>query len=203
MEDSFTILERYINEKKPGYIIKKVSADGLCIIRSLQEDLKIFYQDDVTIEEVLAKLRSEVLHNYNFYSEFSSNEVDILTKLDNFLKNPLKYYNSDRVDLFFMALGNAYQCRIVVYECTETNTWTNDLRNNKTQYQKVRYFQKTELSHLNLVVDSKKIRNPDLFTKSSNSEIEIIKVVPAGEPNNNSPTEINTKQEDVSEIQIT
>ena len=29
MEDSFTILERYINEKKPGYIIKKVSADRL------------------------------------------------------------------------------------------------------------------------------------------------------------------------------
>ena len=35
------------------------------------------------------------------------------------------------------------------------------------------------------------------------SEIEITKVVPAGEPNNNNPTEINTKQEAVSEIQIT
>ena len=35
MEDSFTILERYINEKKPGYIIKKVNADRLCVIRSL------------------------------------------------------------------------------------------------------------------------------------------------------------------------
>ena len=49
----------------------------------------------------------------------------------------------------------------------------------------------------------KKTRNPDLFTESSDSEIEITKVVPAGEPNNNNPTEINTKQEDVSEIQIT
>ena len=49
----------------------------------------------------------------------------------------------------------------------------------------------------------KKKRNPDLFTESSDSEIEISKVVPAGEPNNNNPTEINTKQEDVSEIQIT
>ena len=153
MEDSFTILERYINEKKPGYIIKEVSADGLCLIRSFQEGLKICYQDDVTIEEVITKLRSEVLHNYNFCSDFSSNEVDILIELDNFLKNPLKYYNSDTVDLFLMALGNAYQCRIIVYKCTETNKWTNDLRNNKTQYEKVLYFAKTELSHLDLVVD--------------------------------------------------
>ena len=102
-----------------------------------------------------------------------------------------------------MALGNAYQSRIVVYECTETNTWTNDLRNNKTQYEEVLYFAKTELSHLDLVVDSKKIGNTDLFTECSDSEIKITKVVPAGEPNNNNPTEINTKQENVSEIQIT
>ena len=127
----------------------------------------------------------------------------MLTEVDNFLKNPLKYYNSDTVDLFLIALDNAYQCRIVVYECAETNTWTNDLRNNKTQYEKVLYFVNTELSHLDLAVDSKKIRNPDLFTESSDSKIEITKVLPAGEPNNNNPTEINTKQEDVSEFQIT
>ena len=84
MEHSFTILERYIAEKKPGYIIKKVSADGLCVIRSFQEGFKICYQDDVTIEKVVAKLRSEVLHNCNFYSEFSFDGVNILTELDNF-----------------------------------------------------------------------------------------------------------------------
>ena len=43
---------------------------------------KICYQDDVTIEDVIAKLRSEVLHNYSFYSEFSSDEANILTELD-------------------------------------------------------------------------------------------------------------------------
>ena len=101
-----------------------------------------------------------------------------------------------------MALGNVYQSRIAVYECTETKTWTNDLHNNKTQYEEVLYFANTELSHLDLVVDSKQKRNPDLFTESSDSEIEITKVVPAGEPNNNNPAEINTKQGYVSEIQI-
>ena len=100
---------------------------------------------------------------------------------------------------------NAYQCGVVIYKCTETDTWTNDLCNNKTQYKKVIYFAKTELfiEILDLVVDSKKIRNPDLFTESSDSEIEVTKAVLAGKPHHNNPTEINTKQEDVSEIQIT
>ena len=90
-----------------------------------------------------------------------------------------------------------------VYEFTETDTWTNDPRKNKTQYEKVLYFAKTELSHLDLIVDLKKIRNPDLFPESSDSEIDITKLVLAGESNNNNPTEINSKQEDVSNIQIT
>ena len=79
MEDLFTIPERYLNGKKPEYIVKKVSADGLCVTRSFQEGLKIYYQNDVTIEEVIVNLRSEVLRNFKFRSEFSSNEVNILT----------------------------------------------------------------------------------------------------------------------------
>ena len=56
-------------------------------------------------------------------------------------------------------------------------TWTNDLRNNKTQYEKVLHSAKTELSHLDHVADSKKRQNPDLFTESLDSEIETTKVV--------------------------
>ena len=54
------------------------------VMRSFQEGLKICYQDDVTAEEVIAKLRSEVLHSFSFYFEFSPNEVNVLTELDNF-----------------------------------------------------------------------------------------------------------------------
>ena len=54
------------------------------VMRSFQEGLKICCQDDVTVEEVIAKLRSEVLHSFSFYSEFSPNEVNVLTELDNF-----------------------------------------------------------------------------------------------------------------------
>ena len=199
MEDLFMLLERYINEKKLRYIVKEVSADELCVTRSFQERFKICYLDDVTIEEVTVKLRSEVLHNYKLYSEFSCNEVNILTELDNSLKNPLKCYNHDTVDLFVTTRINAELLFMNPPKVTHGLT----ICNNKTQYQKVLYFAKTELSHLDLVVDSKKIRNHDLFTESFDSKIEITKVVSAGEPNNNNPTEVNNKQEDISEIQIT
>ena len=49
----------------------------------LQVALKILYLKDPTIEEVFAKSRSEVLHSYNFYSEVSYNEFNILTVLNN------------------------------------------------------------------------------------------------------------------------
>ena len=64
-------------------------------MRSFKKGVKICFQDDVTIGEVITKLRSEVLHNYNLYSKFSSNEVNIFTELDKFSKHPLKYYSSD------------------------------------------------------------------------------------------------------------
>ena len=65
--------------------------------------------------------------------------------LDNILKNPSKYYHSDTVDLILMALGNARQCRIVVYECTETKTWTNDLITKKSTK---KFFILPKLSHI-------------------------------------------------------
>ena len=49
----------------------------------LQVALKIFYLKHTTIEEVFTKPRSEVLHSYNFYSEASYNDVNILTVLNN------------------------------------------------------------------------------------------------------------------------
>lgn len=42
----------------------------------------------------------------------------------------------------------------------------------------------------------------DLFTESSDSEIETTKVFTVCKPNNNNLTETNTKQKDVPEIQI-
>ena len=71
--------------------------------------------------------------------------------------------------------------------------------NNKTRDQKFNILQKL---NCHLVVDSKKIRNPDLFTEYLDSEIERTQVVPANKPINNC-TEINTKQENISKIQIT
>ena len=101
-----------------------------------------------------------------------------------------------------MALGSTFQCRIVVYECTDTNTRTNDLINIKKSTKKF-FFCKNWTVTFRSCCWFEKLRNPDLFTESTDSEIEITKVVPAGKSSNNNPTEINIKQEDVSEIQTT
>ena len=36
----------------------------------------------------------------------------MLSELDKFLKEPLRYYNSDSCDLFLIALGNAYKVNV-------------------------------------------------------------------------------------------
>ena len=51
-------------------------------------------------------MQSEILRNFDEYSKFSSDKVNILTELDRFLANSLQYCNCDTVDLFLIALGN-------------------------------------------------------------------------------------------------
>ena len=90
------------------------------------------------------------MKNYDFYSKFSTKDVNVLSELDSFLKTPLKYYNKDTVDLFLIALGNAYNCRLIIYECTSTHFLTTDL--SKVAVNKTLYFAKTDLNHLDVVV---------------------------------------------------
>ena len=40
------------------------------------------------------------MKNYDIYSSFSTNDVNVPLELDSFLKAPLKYYNKDTVDLW-------------------------------------------------------------------------------------------------------
>ena len=98
-EDLFEKFERYIATEKPGFVVKKVCGDGLCIITSFQEGFLYWYKENISINTLKEQLRGEFLFKYEFYSQFSAAEVNILEELDEFLKNPLKYYNSDTVDL--------------------------------------------------------------------------------------------------------
>ena len=80
-----------MQQQKPGAIIKEVNADGLCVVRSFQESLRLCYNMEVKLSDVLIDLRSEILNNHSFHAAFSRNNINVLCELDMFLKDPLKY----------------------------------------------------------------------------------------------------------------
>ena len=65
------------------------------------------------IKITIKNFRSEIHTNHKNYSDFSPDDVNILTELDLFLTNPLKYYNADTVGLLLVALGKSYTCKLL------------------------------------------------------------------------------------------
>ena len=125
------------------------------------------------------------MKNYDVYSEFFTKDVNVLSELDSFLKIPLKYYNT--VDLFAIALGNAYNCRTIIYECTRTRLWTTDLSKDSGNYEKTLYFAKTDLNHLDVVIPAEPTETesdsnhtdvvPEQIETEPDDDVVIIKVV--------------------------
>ena len=95
-------------------------------------------------------LRSEILTNHKFYSDFSPADVNILTELDLFLTNPLKYYNAETVDLFLIALGNSYTCKTVIYHCDGERTWKTDMSDPKKKITIKPYILQKEICHIQI-----------------------------------------------------
>ena len=146
-----TTLQKYISAKNPGCVIKPIIGDGYCVIRSVQEGLRFCYGKVESLDSLLVELK--IMKNYDFYLMFSTKDVNVfLSELDSFLKIPLKYNNKDTVDLFLIALGNAYNCRTIIYECTSTHLWKTDLSKDSGNYEKTLYFAKTDLNHLDVVI---------------------------------------------------
>ncbi len=154
----------------PDHFIKKVQGDGLCILRSFQECLRS-NGENYSIEKLLERLRSEMLKNYDFYKEFTASHINILAELDNFLQNPLQYYNSDTCDTFLMALGNALKYKTVILQASAESCWTVNMYNdNKNDFPKTLYFARSTSDHFDAVV---KIDARDDY----DSDIQIVKVV--------------------------
>ena len=147
------MLKYYIDEINPGVFIKEIASEGYCVVRAFQEGLLLCYDYEIQLKDVVKALRSEILTNHKFYSDFSPADVNILTELDLFLTNPLKYYNAETVDLFLIALGNSYTCKTIIYHCDGERTWTADVSDPKKDYNKTLHFAKTNLSHLDLVLN--------------------------------------------------
>ena len=174
----------YVKEMMPGYQIKSIQGDGLCIIRSFQESMKAIDQH-VQVDDILAALRSEILQNFQFYGNFCEANVNILMELDKFLKEPLKYYNTDACDTFLMALGNAFKCKIVVFQASVDRCWTVNLSKENEMLPKTLYFARGVSDHLDPVVP--------LQEDSSDSDIEILRVIEGTKP----PFCLNVKTEKI------
>ena len=78
-----------------------------------------------------------------------------------------RVYKRETVDLFIHALGNAYNCRVIIFWANQTNSCTTDLSVESTQYDRVLYFAMADLNHMDLVIncDSKN------YEEESDSEI--------------------------------
>ena len=142
----------------PGYAIKHVAGDALCILRSFKEAVKTVSDITVSIEDLQLSLRREILHRFEFYREFSIETCDLLKELDNFLSNPLKFYNSEVVDIFLLALGNAYEVNTVVLQSNVDKCWTTDLSNTKNNFTTNSYFAKSLSPHVHPITPDEDAR---------------------------------------------
>ena len=161
---------QYVTETLPGYVIKHVAGDGLCILRSFKEAAKAVSDITVSIEDLQLSLRHEILHRFDFYIEFWIETCDLLKELDIFLSNPLKFYNSEVVDIFLLTLGNAYEVDTVVLQSYVDKCWTTDLSNTKNNFIANLYFAKSLSPHVDPII-------PDV-DKESDDDIVMTHCVP-------------------------
>ena len=96
----------YIEERLPGYQIKAVKGDEMCILHSFREELDSI-DIRVTAEEIKSILKLELSKNKG-YDNFITFRVNISNELQLFLNSPMMYCNADTTDLFLFALGTFF-----------------------------------------------------------------------------------------------
>lgn len=92
--------------------IKEITLNGYCVMRAFQESL-LFYDYEIQLDDIKKSLQSEILTNYIFYSGIAPSNTDIIVELVQFIKNLLRDYCAETVDLFLIALSNLYSCKTV------------------------------------------------------------------------------------------
>ena len=127
-------MDSFIEINLPGYKIKPVPGDGLCMVNLFLEALTHVTGNQTTRKDVISQLRRELLTKFDFYKMFSSKDIDILIELDKFLESPLTYFNESTSDLFLAALGNACKVNIIVFLSDEKRCWICDLSGNTNLY---------------------------------------------------------------------
>ena len=94
--------------------------DGHCMITSFRNSLQHSKCRDIpSHEDILVKLRQEIMQNLDFYSGFLAlGEIDFISELDAFIKE--RSYGNPTADIVLFALANAFKTTISILEETES-----------------------------------------------------------------------------------
>ena len=71
------------------------------------------FNDIPRIDQMILKLRQELLGNLDFYGKWIDEKDDILLQFDNYVYN--RVYNQNLVDIVLLLISNAYKIKINVY----------------------------------------------------------------------------------------
>ena len=181
------ILNKYIIQEMPNYDVLPVPGDGMCILHSFKEAMEKTKGIVIPMKCLFESLRGELLSNLEFYKSFIDNGDKLLQELENFLENPLQFYNSDTGDIFLMALGNAYNVNVVILQSNETKCWTTNL-GDRTDYDCNIYFARSLSLHFDPIIPR------DILTDVNDSDLEITNVFAA--PSTSTPsTSVKTEED--------
>ena len=133
-------MDLFIDINLPGYKIKPVAGDELCMVNLFLEPLTHVAGNQTTRKDVISQLRRGLLTKFDFYKMLSSKDIDILFELDKFLESPLTYYAESTSGLFLAALGNAYKVNIIVFQSDEKRSWICELSDNTNSYSTTLHF---------------------------------------------------------------
>ena len=112
---SHDIITNYVKHILPGFEIRRVRRDGLCILHAFVE--RIFHLHDVhkSIPDVQEVLKNQLEKNKKHYSHFSAETRDIIVESETIMKDPLKFYDYDSADLFLSAPGDAFKVNVIFF----------------------------------------------------------------------------------------
>ena len=102
----------------------------------------------ITLHDILHHVRQEILTKYEFYQNFYADDEDVLTDVDNFLSNSLKYCNSYTPNLLLIALGKTFEANVVVFQSNKEKCWILNMSDNIDEFTKNLYFGRTAFMHI-------------------------------------------------------
>ena len=172
------VLASFISENLPGYKVSPVPGDGLCMVHSFSSALTTLHGRTFTNDDVICKLRGELLSNFDFYKVFCRG-VSILSELEKFLQSPLAYYNAEVFDLFMHASGNAFEVNIIIFCADTKKAWIVDFSKNDKKYNTTLHFARGLSVHVDPVLP---IDRHSTFPEHKEEELTITRVVKGSKP---------------------